>query len=941
MGNSYNELRTLAFRVSPDAKACASYQTHPFWVMSLPESLREAARRTIASAQGRNTDETRLPMSVLNKAVRLFVPDLLAIAGNADQAGIRPWLYAFTSEDAATEPASSWALRQILSAWIRAALHKKVSQESREALVKRIDERELSWHHAQIDLTSWQVAPNKTARPYVKDTPLNSFFLLPDVAAARLCATAFRWGAYDLRFRRASRGPGHAGVELISWPPLDLEDDEGEKGPCSVLLTLTLQTVPFQSYPELHCDIGIRRWASQSTRIPGRVYTSIYLLDSVPWIEGTRQSHSFQVAPAAWVHVPEAERGPDASKFRFSWSGDLVALLNQLHPMNQLPDPQEIKDHPHRYLYDLHGRASSQSAAAIVFRSSMTPPHIVGTGLSPRERHGFTEQLAAALQPELVLTPAYVRLVGTQKRTNPFFPGPDSSKKKPRQADEAQQRLLQLQAERRLALSRTAERITVELWWQSAEVLQALRQALHTLFGYPIEAQDGFAWSTPEVTIVVRSQPLGGWGSALHIAPGPRETLSERLRAALRERAEQITSADLPPTRGRTLALVELAGAEAFDHDNDPKPALKIGYGKSTRLVQCITPLPAEIDDLLAGLQQHLREKLTESAQSAVRDLMRQCGVLGRPPRVELNPVRKGQQPFSVQIPEPLHYLAVWMIKHYRKSSRTRIATRLPVIVHMASNSYGVDVIAPGFRDWMTYPDASLALLEEQGRSVQKPEEFQRFLRETLARCLPAFKDTLLFCDARNLRSQWWPWLQNEQITEQLPPPLQRYPLLRIVRTRTGTQEIPEWYAQGRVSPYGFSQGVFAIGDSGHVFACVQAKPATATQSKEVSKVEGRTVVRKTGETREEGPQPGAFAWNPAIVEMTVSCMKAEDAPMSAVVANELRSHFAAQVGAATVFPLPLHLASQLDEYVLPLAKDRQAYTESNEAWWDEEEGEA
>jgi len=193
MGNSYNELRTLAFRVSPDAKACASYQAHPFWVMSLPESLKEAARRTIASALNRNADETRLPMSVLNKAVRLFVPDLLTIAANAGQAGIRPWLYSFASEDAATEPASPWALRQILSAWIRAALHKKVPQESREALVKHIDERELAWRYTQIDLTSWQVAPNKTARPYVKDTPLNSFVLLPDVAA-RLCATTFRWG---------------------------------------------------------------------------------------------------------------------------------------------------------------------------------------------------------------------------------------------------------------------------------------------------------------------------------------------------------------------------------------------------------------------------------------------------------------------------------------------------------------------------------------------------------------------------------------------------------------------------------------------------------------------------------------------------------------------------------------------------------------------------
>jgi hypothetical protein len=53
---------------------------------------------------------------------------------------------------------------------------------------------------------------------------------------------------------------------------------------------------------------------------------------------------------------------------------------------------------------------------------------------------------------------------------------------------------------------------------------------------------------------------------------------------------------------------------------------------------------------------------------------------------------------------------------------------------------------------------------------------------------------------------------------------------------------------RGEARPYGFSEGVFALGESGRVFACVQTKPATAKRSKEVSKVASRTKVKQTEE---------------------------------------------------------------------------------------------
>jgi hypothetical protein len=89
---------------------------------------------------------------------------------------------------------------------------------------------------------------------------------------------------------------------------------------------------------------------------------------------------------------------------------------------------------------------------------------------------------------------------------------------------------------------------------------------------------------------------------------------------------------------------------------------------------------------------------------------------------------------------------------------------------------------------------------------------------------------------------------------------------------------------------------------------------------------------KKTQEIEIFHPRPGVRAWNPRIVEITVSCAQPDDAFMCAVVTNELRHHFASHFRSPTVYPLPLHLASLLNEYVLPLSKPlRDTRTELDE----------
>ena len=67
------------------------------------------------------------------------------------------------------------------------------------------------------------------------------------------------------------------------------------------------------------------------------------------------------------------------------------------------------------------------------------------------------------------------------------------------------------------------------------------------------------------------------------------------------------------------------------------------------------------------------------------------------------------------------------------------------------------------------------------------------------------------------------------------------------------------------------------------------------------------------------GGELEALAWNPAIVEVTAAAFQSSDDPLNwtAYIHELRRSHLHAD--AATVLPLPLHLAEAIGEYVVTL----------------------
>jgi pPIWI_RE module N-terminal domain/RNaseH domain of pPIWI_RE/MID domain of pPIWI_RE len=906
----FNELRTLAFRIAPDVKMLP----HHFVTLGIPEDLKRLMRKELATALNHEPEKTRLRVSVLNKAVRMLVPDLISITRNADETSVQPWLYGYGEE-----PASASAMQQIMRSWIYTSLPPQVPDAVKYTLASKITTDSLIWQKRTVDLTRWETATNGTAMQS-KTEGIDRFVLLPDLIAARLCQPGIEieWGPHQLRFRRCPSAPGRSGTELISWPPLIYEDRQKRLWPYSIILTLTLQTVAFQPFPELHCDISIRRWAGPPIKyLPGDKETSVYLLDSVPWIEGIHHSNSFQVAPIVRKRIPKAEKKDSEVTHYLTWNSDLVKLLDYLSARDRFPHPQDLVQTPDTYL-----RGDGKPSAAIVYRNGIDPAHEVGPGLMPIDRHHFAERIKEIGAPELVfIDPPQRKKYAVIVPENPFMEKEDEQDEDT-PLPEVPSTLL---AHRRLAVAHaTNKQLTLGIWYQSNIIRDALLQALHTLLGYPSVSEETYTWTTDELSLTVQIRPLGAIGDALDIkySPSSKERRPERLRSAIRQRVEEI-SVVVPSVEGRVAALIELDAEQAFG-EADPKYALRIGFAQVNWLTQFITPYK-ENKRLPEKQRQKEEATIIHRATAALRDLLRQCGVIGAQPQV----INKGKTIDST-IPDPLHYLGIWLIKQYAPSSHTHIPLMLPLVVHMASDTHEVYVKARGFRDWLSYPDTLLALANGQAQGVRKPKEALPFIMDTLNRFIPTFPDTMLFYQAQNFRSAWT-WLTNEHITKELPALFSKYKHLRIIRVRTGEHETPEWYAQSEEVPYGLAKGVFTLGESGHVFASIQDKPPTVRNlSKELSKGISRSKMDKEGNLKNVPPNPTVAAWNPGIVEMTISCTDSKEALMCATIADELRQSMASHYNHPTVYPIPLHLASLIEEYVLPLEG-----IEENDAWND------
>jgi len=943
----YDEIRTAAFTPVPGAQPF----TGLYHALAFPRPWRQAILDLYRHGKKYPDKYKQVPIGSLNAAIRAIAPDLVSVAKNAAVTDDVPWLYTMSEY-----PAS--ILKRLTASWLYTLQPSPGAYPLLRDTIAMMDLDSLDWDLMSVDLTEQVLTPGGTADP-----ARHLYQLLPDVLAARIeKLPPYEYCGHQVSFRQVaalavdSRGTG--GAELMSWPPLEYTPKPRKMGQAprtwrySGTIKVTLQTVPFSPVPRIHLATGIRRWVRGDVWPADGDTVSVYLLAQGPWLAGARESARFATARLKVWHEKDKE-------IRAAWAtGGPEGILSRLEVAREFPEPEAIARDAESWLQQRDG-----VVAAVTHHQAMGY-HGAGTGLMPSERQRLTEWAAQALEPEFKPAPDLQRC--KTWKANPkallkqHVPVPKEKKDKDAAPEELAQNAAARTAaqtanteidvinaeQRRQHLARAAgsDRVfSVHLLWQTPEVRDELITAAERslgLAGHRVAAAEGVrTWQTPELEVRIYARELAaGLGGPLRRSVDgqsgdrtvPRKGRETQLAIEDRRRAvHQFLDGLGEDSR---VVLVELKGKDDFKPSwTDPKFAIRLGCADADRVSQFITPqktgtsADAGTDAGMPDEDNEGESDLGHRAAAAWGDALRQAG-MSLVPRHTVGPDA---------IPEKLNQLAFWIVRR-NTDGPTWNSQFTPIAVLLRP---GQDVIMgrmPGMQGWIPYPGLLKKLTGKvRGSDLkyadQQKSENARFIRQVLYALRG--EPTLVLTHAQNGRSSW-DWLKNTHLVAdkvQLGDgPVQGLSLqgrqLRLIRVRDSErEETPQWWAPETEELAGISKGLWeqpGADDANRVLYSTSEKGSTHTKKQRddtkltphISKNTGK----QTGETTTRVVlNAGRNAWNPALLEITVTGCAAGDQPAAwAMYVHQQR--FPDDYRDALALPLALHLARLATEYALP-----------------------
>ncbi|WP_246435150.1 pPIWI_RE module domain-containing protein [Streptosporangium saharense] len=807
-----------------------------------------------------------LPVRSLSATARAIAPGLIAIArppgGLAGPA--MPLLHA-------QERIPDDVVMALINAWAWSLAPAQEADQLVDQTFQRLEEAPPHWEVATMNLLEQRTTSGGTAEP-----ARELYTLLPERLAARLADRAFRTAGGELRFRVVS---GEAGAEMVSWPPL-FHVKEKRRWYYSLVITITVQTVPFADSFRVHTSTHLRRWATSSGTRPRRGQGAKVLFDvPIPWADLASERrrlipntmrYSHETGKLGW-----GQRGP-------------VELLGGLDIMRDYPSPADLLAAPEIRVLGVEGIASG-----IVFSTGMGH-HAVGTGLMPGERAEIDAWIEEGLAPVLR------RVSDLRRAFSPSRPAllPEAHPGELAKDPESYQRKVETRrAARRAALSAALrEPPRVEILWKHETTRDSLINEMSDLLGTGLQ---------------IHCEPVDRLVRPLELIGNGVEAWQEAVRARGEEVRERFGSDGV--SRRVALTFVEIDKKDLYpSKEVDPKYALRLGFARAHRLTQFIQD--AEQTDVGIGLR----------SRSACLDGLRQLGA------DILAPHRCG-----AGVAADLQYAGLWMIRQNSRRKGQYGARRLIAVrIRPDAHEHPVRGWDQGLGEWIPYSDllANLGASTEPYRpdadeDESSSEKLARTVQQQIRVLLYRLRDrpTLLMVNSPNIR-QLWPFLRNSRLVcDQLQfggdpfQPVALYgPDLRVVlvRDRNGREETAQWHATGGGEP-GFASGLWSAPTEEReerVFlSTTDAPPILRTLPRGLRKLfpgpEWLTAPRKT-------------AWNPQALELTVLGGLTEHGEDSAVLwaalAHQSRFHNDHQ---PLSLPYALQLARQAEEYVLPMAE--------------------
>ncbi|MBX9386926.1 pPIWI_RE module domain-containing protein [Streptomonospora nanhaiensis] len=983
MPSRYRNLRRTAYLPDPDrAPWTARYRALRF-----PEAWRG---RLLDLCNARRPPEAEpirtVPTWGMDNVLQSLAPDLVVRGRGGweprSEASPGFWLYAPAD---LPHPLPNPVLATLVTAWLRDLCPENELRDLRRAVTEELTADLPQWEETEVDLLGCTTTNGGTAAPQPYQ-----FQLATDALARRIAALEpYDTGAHLLRFRAVPHGPRDQGAELISQPLP--HESRGTTWWFSVRINITLHTAPFSLLPRLHVHLGIRRWA---TVVPsgGRLYlpytsaTSVLLRPEIPWLPGMPPSDRY-----ARAHLVRDRR----QEFVWKQHGP-AGILRDLPVGHGFPDPADLLSDPRKWIGDGPGvRAGivhhtrmgshkvgtglmphqrSQFAAWIeqALPEGLRPaPDLVRAGRHNTPANALSKAKNKATR-STEEAQARRAAIAVAEREFAFRAIPDGD----RPVLEA--RLLwQTPQMRDTAIAALAD--VLDLPGDGGAPAAAHDDAAGLPGEYVV-----LRWETPELEVRLRCLRLPeGLGDPLDIGQAPprwralAEAIADRRARMAAALTDDGTTADAP-----TLALVELGGRRAFPQRiTDPKFALRLGAADAGVLTQFVE---------VATTSAKNPEKAEHRARSGWLDGLRQLGVrvlpehtLGErlptglryaalwmvkrrkdgptrlprhvPVAVLMAPIAPGSGQAVVtawddEAGEWIPYPALLL----RLTRIAEVPEAMPdAVVDEAEDSGGAPGTAaePGDN---AEPEKRRRVTRRMWR--QNMAEQRQATEEFLQHMLRSLRGhaTLLLTASQNSRMHW-SWLQDghvvaDRLCKGDAPPTHMPAGLRLVRVRTSQgRETPQWWCPAEPPGVnGFAAGLWAVpaieqgggtAAPARLFYSTTAKPDTAKHAAvEADKLAQRPMRSgpRAGQLTVDTEQP---AWNPGLMEIavlgchprgTASDEPGDDPEAFATVVHQLRQ--APDYRGALALPLPLHLAAQAQEYVLPTLAEEDGAPETEEA---------
>lgn len=562
------------------------------------------------------------------------------------------------------------------------------------------------------------------------------FKALPTFLASHVTATGLRLLGKD---RRLLLGPPQSDGrrDAVLWPPVQLSDPRAGDSLATVKITFHVETQPGDPRPHIHADLTTSRFPLMPVsyvpaRGDGPASATIWLHAPEGFLRPT-EPHTLLAATATQAPVKGGGR-------RWQWSPGLARTLARFTHL-AFPDPEKVFAHPASnwteggiralILYS-EGTKSTTADADDPTDAGTTKArsllHAANTGLVPDDHIEVHRQLAARFA-DLGITahpgcdrvgPKTVRTVRTPNNPEAVYD-------------------LEL---------RTSSNTTRDA------VLAALTAHMN------LERRDGadaIAF-TGETNIRLHLSEAGSLAG-----PVPRQNDERQTDAVLLGRHANRVTDQLGPAPQPRATILELEGADYFSRTRqvDPKTALKKGFARSGRRLQCLTPA-TEFKEPKSWPENSTRKKpapypgtnfasgTIHRAAAAVNDALRQLG-------------RVSAYQVPGNLPE-LEHIAIAV--HKTPGASVPILIRMQPGQHPVAHLAGRDEAALA----VGYSDLPEALATGKGRIKTgrgHDEVLARFLENALGVGAQGAKEThdrIVYIRAGSFRNRSWKWLQDQYI---------------------------------------------------------------------------------------------------------------------------------------------------------------------------------